>query len=235
MAKVTEGNKRDDDIESWISAACDDGFDPASHGWIDDDNKLSGPPLQDSELREAHNDLTAWRPPADFQGAVRTLHRRTTSRVLFNKPRQKFLLDAWTLAEFAVRLSTVDQVKLTSPRDRWPDGYVRSQGAVKNVEVTIALMPGRKMGEEYKLATGIEFDPVEDWLARADAIPEALENAISRKIAKCYGSSAWLVVYLNLNDYGIRQQQTELVIAQLKRRHAHAFDGLFVLWKDRIY
>ena len=112
---------------------------------------------------------------------------------------------------------------------------MRSQGAVKNVEVTIALMPGRKMGEEYKLATGIEFDPVEDWLARADAIPEALENAISRKIAKCYGSSAWLVVYLNLNDYGIRQQQTELVIAQLKRRHAHAFDGLFVLWKDRIY
>jgi hypothetical protein len=223
------------DIDEWISRACDDDFDPAAHGWIDENCESRGPPLQDSELTEAHNSLAIWRQPDDFRGLVNLLHRRTTSKIIFNNPRQKFLLDAWTLAEFAARLKAVEQVMLAGPKDRWPDGYVRIGGAAKNIEVTIALMPGRKMGEEYKFDTGIEFDPVEDWIARADAIPGALENAISKKVAKRYGSVSCLVVYLNLNDFGIRQHQTELVIAQTKRRHSHAFEGLFVLWKDKIY
>jgi prophage maintenance system killer protein len=62
-----------------------------------------------------------------------------------------------------------------------------------------------------------------------------VEAAIQKKIAKRYGSGVWLVIYLNLNDYGIRQQQTELVIAQVKQQHANAFDALFVLWKDKVY
>ena len=70
------------------------------------------------------------------------------------------------------------------------------------------------MGKEYLTDSDIELDdPVEDWIARADAIPEALETAIRKKVAKRYGSGVWLVVYLNLGEYGIRQQQTELVIA----------------------
>jgi hypothetical protein len=224
-----------DDIDDWISAAvCEDGFDPAAHGWLDD-GEPTGPPLQDGELRSLHEGLAVWRAPADFQSAVKALHRRSTSKVIFNNPRQKFLLDAWTLAEFAVRHKAVDQVRLAGPDDRWPDGYVRTGGTIKYVEVTIALMPGRKMGAEFKVDTGIEPDPVEDWEARADAIPEALEAAINRKIAKRYSTGAWVVVYLNLNDYGIRQHQTELVIAQVKVRHARSFKGLFVLWKDKLY
>ena len=103
-------------------------------------------------------------------------------------------------------------------------------------------MPRRKMAEEYRTNNGIEDDPVEDWVARADAIPEALEVAIRKKIAKPAmagggggGGGGGLVIYLNLNDYGIRQQQTELVIAQLKQKYANAFDALFVLWKDKAY
>jgi hypothetical protein len=91
------------------------------------------------------------------------------------------------------------------------------------------------MGTEYRSENGIEDDPVEDWIARADAIPEALEAAIQKKIAKRYGGGVWLVIYLNLNDYGIREQQTELIIAQVKQKYANAFDGLFVLWKDKVY
>lgn len=224
-----------DDVDDWISAACDDAFDPADHGWIDDDDTPAGPPLQDSELGTAHFSLTVPRAPDNFQAAVKALHRRTTSKVLFNNPRQRFLLDAWTLAEFAVRLKTADKAWLAGPNDQWPDGFVRVDGAVKSVEVTMALMPGRKVGKEYQTDDGIEDDPVEDWIARADAIPGALEAAIQKKIAKRYGSGVWLVIYLNLNDYGIRQQQTELVIAQVKQKHANAFDALFVLWKDKVY
>ena len=225
-----------DDLDDWIYAACDDGFDPAASGWLfEEDDTLSGPVLQDSELRAAHSTLTVPRPPRDFQAAVKALHRRTTSKVLFNNPRQKFLLDAWSLAEFVVRFKSADQAWLSGPDDQWPDGYVRVGETTKNVEVTIADMPGRKMGKEYRTDSGIEFDPVEDWAARADAIPEALETAIRKKIAKRYGSGVWLVIYLNLNDYGIRHQQTKLIIAQVKQKYANTFDALFVLWKDRIY
>jgi hypothetical protein len=68
------------------------------------------------------------------------------SKVLFNNPRQKFLLDAWTLAEFAMRHKSIEQVRLAGPDERWPGGFVRGESVVENVEVTIALMPGRKMG-----------------------------------------------------------------------------------------
>jgi hypothetical protein len=95
-------------------------------------------------------------------------------------------------------------------------------------------MPGRKMGEEYRTDGGIEFDPAEDWAARADAIPQALETAMRKKVAKRYSSGIWLVIYLNLNDYGIRQTQTELIIAQVKQKHASAFNALFVLWKENV-
>lgn len=201
------------------------------------DGPEDDPPLQDSELRSVHVGLTVPRAPNDFQAAVEALHWRTRSKVLFNNPRQKFLLDAWTLAEFAVRLESADQVWLSGPDERWPDGYVRIGAAIKSIEVTIALLPGRKMGKEYLTdSDDIELDdPVEDWIARADAIPEALETAIRKKVAKHYSSDVWIVVYLNLSEYGIRQQQTELVIAQIKQKYAGAFDALFILWKDRIY
>ena len=224
-----------DTIEKWLDAACEDGFDPAAHGWLDEDNSPAGPALQDDELRAAHSTLTVPRPPRDFQAAVKALHRRTTSKVLFNNPRQKFLLDAWTLAEFAIRLNSAEQAWLSGPEDQWPDGYLQVGGATKNVEVTIADMPGRKMGEEYRTHGGIECDPAENWASRANAIPQALETAIRKKVAKRYGSRLWLVIYLNLNDYGIRQRQTELIIAQVKQKHASAFNALFVLWKDKLY
>jgi hypothetical protein len=225
-----------DDIERWLDVACDDGVDAAAHGWVEDeDDKPAGPALRDDELRAAHSTLTVPRPPRDFQAIVKALHRRTTSKVLFNNPRQKFLLDAWTLAEFAVLLKSADLAWLAGPNDQWPDGYVRVGGATKSVEVTIADMPGRKMGKEYRIDSEIEFDPLEDWIARADVIPQALETAIRKKIAKHYGSGVWLVVYLNLNDYGIRHQQSKLIIGQLKQKYAGAFEGLFILWKDKLY
>jgi hypothetical protein len=41
-------------------------------------------------------------------------------------------------------------------------------------------------------------------------------------------------VYLNINDGGIRQHETERAVAAIKERYAQSFDGLFVIWKDKI-
>jgi hypothetical protein len=179
--------------------------------------------------------LTIWQRPGKFRTNVERLVSRCSSRDFFNDPKLKFLHDAWTLSEL-VRHKRVAEVRLAPQDDRWPDGYVRTRnGRVVNVEVTIALMPGRKMGEEYKFEREIELDPVENWNARADAIPDALETAIKKKVAKQYSSRGWLVVYLNLSEYGIRQRETEQIIHEEKCRHRDAFDQVLVLWKDKLF
>ena len=240
--RIARGNREvisaddiQDDIQKFIEAACDDGWDPAKDGWdlqVDDDEPVQ--PLKIDELKSVHEQLATWCSPTKFRRAVSALHKRCRSGDVFNNPRFKFLLDAWTLAEF-VKHKSVDQVRLSAPSDRWPDGQVWIKQETKSVEITVALTAGRKMGDEYKPGPEIfTFDPVENWVARAEGIPAALEKAITKKVAKRYGSGVWLVVYLNINDGGIRQREIELAITTIKQRHTESFDGLFVIWKDQL-
>jgi hypothetical protein len=225
-----------DELDKLIDAACDDGWDPAADGWgpSEFDDLEAGPSLSGDELKSARADLARWRTPADFRLAVARLHKRCRSWE-FRGPERKFLLDAWTLAEL-VRHKPVDQVRLADPSEQWPDGYVRIGQKIENVEVTAAHLPGRRIWDEYKRGQKfeVEDDPVEDWETRAKAIPAALEKALADKKKKRYGSRMWLVVYLNIGEWGIRQAEVELVIAQIKQRYADSFDQLFVLWKDKL-
>lgn len=226
----------DDAIEKFIDAACDDGWDPTKDGWdlLEFDDSESAPPLEPSELGSIHENLATSRSPADFRVAIGDIHKRCRSSEVFSNPRLSFLLDAWTLAEF-VRHKPVDRVRLAGPRDNWPDGYVQIGQKEENVEITIALTAGRKMGDEYKPGpTKFTFDPVDNWVERAHGIPAALEAAIENKLAKRYSSPYWLVVYLNVDDGGIRQHETEQAIDAIKQRHVQAFGGLFVIWKDKL-
>jgi hypothetical protein len=88
-----------------------------------------------------------------------------------------------------------------------------------------AQLPGRRMWEEYKPGAKmiVEHDPVEDWIARAKMR---------------YTARMWLVVYLNLNDYGIRQAETERAIAEIKQRHAGSFEQSLDgrgSWRDNVF
>jgi hypothetical protein len=226
-----------DKLDKLIDAACEDGWDPAVDGWAPSefDDLETGPPLSADELKDARADLARWRTPSDFWLAVHRLHKRCRSWE-FRGPDRKFLLDAWTLAEL-VRHKPVDQVRLADPSEQWPDGYVQIGGKIENVEVTAAHLPGRRMWDEYKPGEKfvVEEDPVEDWVARAEAIPAALDGAISNKKKKRHGNKMWLVVYLNISEWGIRQAETELAIAQIKSLYADSFDQLFVLWKEKLF
>jgi hypothetical protein len=223
-----------DDVDKWTEATLD-GWNPSEHGWgpPEFDDAESGPPLSATDLRQAHEDLAQWHLPIDFRRAVHNLFQRCRGPE-FKEPQREFLLDAWTLAEF-VRYKSVDQIRLAGPSEQWPDGYVKIGRMIANVEATIALMPGRKMWKEHQVDNGTwSHDPIENWIKRADAIPGALEEAITRKIAKQYSSRTWLVIYMNINEWGIRQAEIERAIAEIKQRYANSFDQLFVLWKDKL-
>jgi hypothetical protein len=152
----------------------------------------------------------------------------------------KFLHDADVIADFAI-LRGVDQVRLAAPTENWPDGYVEIQGHTYNIEVT-STHGGRKLGKEYGALRGkglvVEHDPVEDWIARADSIPSFLDKAIREKAdryAPACAAACWLVVYLNISEWGIRQNQTEQLIAGALLRYRDRFQNVSVLWKRKLY
>lgn len=143
--------------------------------------------------------------------------------------------EAWVLAEYVKRVE-VDRVSLSDPDERWPDGYLDISGVTKLVEITEVMEPTRRRGDELKNpGPAMQMDPVENWVARAEAIPAALKNRIERKAKKRYGSPAMLLVYLNISEYGIRQADTEQIITKVKAQHASTFEKIVVLWKDRLY
>jgi len=147
----------------------------------------------------------------------------------------KFLHDAYVLAKFAGKVGA-DEVCLAPKNETWPDGFVRLGDRVHKVEVT-STHGDRKLGEGYRNPSGWRSDPVEDWVARADSIPEYLDKAIGDKVNR-YGAArnaCWLVVYLNIDEWGIRQTQIEQVIADTIFRYRDRFENLSVLWKGKLY
>jgi hypothetical protein len=79
------------------------------------------------------------------------------------------------------------------------------------------------------------MDPLKNWVERAESIPRFLDEAVAAKSRKRYGAPCWLVVYLDISECGIRQKETEAVIAEVKARYGQAFEAISVLWKGRLY
>jgi hypothetical protein len=137
------------------------------------------------------------------------------------------------LARFAQRRKVV-QARLAESTAQWPDGFIRLGGQTHNIEVT-STHGGRKLGEEYREVKGPPMDPVENWIERAESIPKFLDEVVGAKSRKRYSAPCWLVVYLNISEYGIRQKETEVVIEEIKARYRQAFESISVLWKGRLY
>jgi hypothetical protein len=210
---------------------------PASHYnfmpvGMDDYGNNTSPTGQPIDWKQALEDLSRWMAPDAFREIVTALHSKCESRELFNNPRLSFLCDAWVLSEFAARQSGVDDMRMSAPRERWPDGFLRQNGVLRSIEVTTVLSEGRRLGEEYK--SQLVEDSVEDWISKAEGLPGALELAIERKVQKKYSVPVELVVYLNINDYGVRQAYCRHVIRSLKSRYSSNFSALHVLWKDEL-
>ena len=79
------------------------------------------------------------------------------------------------------------------------------------------------------------MDPVENWVARAESIPRNLREVIEAKRKKNYASPCWLVVYININEWGIRQVETEKAIEAIKAEFVASFEAISVLWKEKLY
>jgi hypothetical protein len=223
-------NMARDPIDDWMDKAIEADLVELD---IDEFDGPSGPPLSHEDIEVARVRLARWQGPDAFKAAVDALCARCVSKDWFNRSQLKFLHDAFVLARFA-RHQHMDEVCLAEPSAQWRDGFVRVAGKTHNVEVT-STHGGRKLGKEYREVKGTTMDPVENWVARGDSIPKFLDEAVSAKRRKHYSEPCWLVVYLNISEYGIRQKETEAIIAEVKARYASSFQAVSVVWKGRLY
>ena len=219
-----------DDLDDWIGKVLEADPLPTDFEEIDDPSR---PPLSAEDIERAEEALARWQPATEFKASVDALCARCISKDWFNRPQLKFLHDAFVLARFAVR-QPADDVRLAERVAQWPDGFVHIAGRTHNIEVT-STHGGRKLGKQYREVKGPTMDPVENRVERAESIPRYLDEAVAAKSQKHYSAPCWLVVYLNIGEYGIRQKETEAVIAEVKKRYGRAFEAISVLWKGRLY
>jgi hypothetical protein len=177
--------------------------------------------------------LSEWHTPAEMAQCVDSLMDRLGSADLFNQPGLEWLRDAWGAATFGA-LRNASSARLV--REPWPDFEVRVDGRVEAFEFTEADLEGRRRGAEYRDAgEGVEDDPLEEWIERANQVPARLKDAAERKAAKRYPVSASLLIYLNINEYGIRQAEIEACFGPTTDCARDAFKSVWILWKQRAY
>lgn len=178
--------------------------------------------------------LGEWQSPDEFVGCVSEAFEKVTPSEIFNIPALAFLRDAWTLGQFA-KLSCCDSVQLAAPLEQFPDGRVRVKSETHEIEVTEALMPDRRRGEEFAPgAPAMRDDPGSEWDRRLDALPSVLERTILRKAKKAYSIKPYLVVYLNISAYHHRDEEMRAAISEIKIKYCPEFSGLYILWQGEL-
>jgi hypothetical protein len=189
--------------------------------------------LTKAEIADLKAKLAEWQTPQ----AVSDLYDATVERIgsvtLFNQGGLAFLRDAYVAAEFA-KARKADKVRLVA--GTWPDFELLIDGRVEPFEAVEADEPGRQRGREYAQDDGeVELDPIENWIARGEAAPSWIETVCRIKAAKHYGGRANLVVYLNMNEFGIRQAEIVSSFPHATQAAKDAFDSVWVFWHQRAY
>ena len=176
--------------------------------------------------------MSQWRSPREMNEYVDELMAAAGSKALFNKPGTTFILEAWIAGHFA---NVVGATTVRLIDDQWPDLEVRLNDNLIRFEAIEADVPGRKRGDEYRQPPKMVEDPVEDWIARAEAVPGALQTAVRKKQAKLYSKHENLLIYLNIREYGIRHREIISAFPDATKDARDIFKSVWILWKEQAF
>lgn len=190
-------------------------------------------PVEKSALLSWRAELTARQNPKGFRGRVEEIHQGIESDTFYNQGGMQFLRDAWIAGRVATALQA-ESVRLL-PEER-PDFEIGIGGSFRLFEATEADEPNRRRGDEYrKVTTEIEWDPVEDWRRRFDAIPASVRTVVSKKLEKRYEKWVNLVIYVNLSSYGAYTDEGIAILKDETEAAKDAFQEIYVLWEGSLY
>lgn len=186
-----------------------------------------------AELEIDRAAFQSWQEPTEFLERYKEVDSKVCSEFLFNRNKAKWIAEAAVLSEFGV-IARPKRMRLNSQDP--PDAFIDMQGEVIPIEITVAMEADRKIGLEYRANNSVDrYDNVEDWRKLAEAIPSCLVESIRNKQQKRYQTTTELLVYLNMNDCGIRQLKTELRISDVLAKSYEPFAAVHVLWKDKLF
>lgn len=189
--------------------------------------------LSDSEKRSLEDSFAQWKTPLAMRTSVEAVMDSIGDKTFFYQPGLAFLRDAWIAAVFGAAREA-GKVRLVS--DPWPDFELCIDGKTELFEAVEADDPDRQRGNDYRnKASEVGEGDVEDWVARAEQACSWLRRVCEKKKRKRYGGDVNFVIYLNLNEYGIRQQEVEACFAPATEIVKDNFVSIWVLWKMRAY
>lgn len=203
------------------------------------------PRLTKEEIRHHRRWLGKWRKAPEMLGYANGLMNGMANQHgidvdLFTQAGVDFITEAGAAADFA-EARGADGVRLIL--EDWPDLEFRFGHRVERFEFTEADEIDRERGREYKEAAGRvaaggaarKDDPVEDWVAQANQVPIVLRDRATRKAGKAYPPGTNLLIYLNINEFGIRQPEIEACMADATAPAKDAFAAVWALWKGQAY
>jgi hypothetical protein len=192
--------------------------------------------LSKERLRELEASTRIWQTRARMAQLSANLSNGLPAPRFFSGE-GKLAREAWIANRVAV---APDAQALRLVDDQWPDFELKSTSGVEHFEITEADLPGRRRHDEYReietdARPRLVHDPVEKWIERAGHIPLALARAAGAKAAKGYPKNSQLVIYLNIDEWGIRHNEIVAQMVKATKAAASAFKSVSVLWKGRLY
>jgi len=187
--------------------------------------------IQRNTLVAWTNELSEWTPTEVFRAHIDQIAQAIPRNTFFGQGGLTFLRDAWIASRVARALSS-DMVRLVSAER--PDFEIQIDGKIEQFEATEADMKGRRRGDEPD-DLELRPDPVENWRRRFEAIPEALDRVVAKKLKKDYLPEVNLAIYVNLGCYGAYIREGLPIIRDHTAPARTKFKRVFVLWEGCLY
>lgn len=196
--------------------------------------------LTKAQIKAYRAELERWQRPEDLLNRSEELMIGISREDFFNQPGLDFIREGWAAAKFGIARAA-REVRVVPAIETWPDFEMRTNDSVELWELTEADVPGRRRGQEYRddpLMPGdraLGLDHTENYIARAEKIPEALYTRCVAKAEKRYSARSGLLIYLNISDFGTRHQETINKFASATAPAKDVFNEVWILWKGRAY
>ncbi len=171
------------------------------------------------------------RTPIEFLERIRCVDAAIDSEFLFNRNDAKWVREALILAAYG-RFMRPTWQRLSS--ETRPDAIISEFGLEIPIEISMVIEDGRQLGTEYRGGSVPSDGKLSDWLAKTETIESMLARRIAAKALKPYSSDTRLLVYLNMNEWGVRQTEVQSAILAVLRQSTNQFSYIDVLWKDRM-
>jgi hypothetical protein len=171
--------------------------------------------------------------PEKLKEIFEAQQENVTGSDFIRKPKYNLLKNIWCAFRFGLGYKKhVAQcwISVNKEENSDTDFFLKTKLGLFSFQTTVADVPGRRMGDEYK--------PTQNGISRLSTIGGKIEsnkwilNAVENKIKKRYFSLSKLnlLVYANFSSYEVNYQE----ISDTLQKHFGVFSSIWIITNDQI-